>query len=43
MSLAPWDRKAYKGDWFLIRKIQGGRTVFVDLHDPVSTKPPEGS
>ena len=37
MSLGPWDHKAYKGDWLLIRKIQGGRTVFVDLHDPVTT------
>jgi ABC-type branched-subunit amino acid transport system substrate-binding protein len=40
MSLGPWDHKAYKGDWLVIRKIQGGRTVFVDLHDPVSTTPP---
>jgi branched-chain amino acid transport system substrate-binding protein len=35
MSLGPWDHKAYKGDWLLVRRIQGGRTVFVDLHDPV--------
>lgn len=36
MSLGPYDHKAYKGDWLLIRKIEGGRTVFVDLHDPTS-------
>jgi hypothetical protein len=40
MSLGPWDHKAYKGDWLVIRRIAGGRTVFVDLHDPVSTAPP---
>jgi hypothetical protein len=40
MSLGPFDHKAYKGDWLLIRKIEGGRTVFVDLHDPVATAPP---
>jgi ABC-type branched-subunit amino acid transport system substrate-binding protein len=34
MSLGPWDHKAYKGDWLVIRKIAGGRTVWVDLHDP---------
>jgi ABC-type branched-subunit amino acid transport system substrate-binding protein len=39
MSLGPWDHKGYKGDWLVIRKIQGGRTVWVDLHDPVSTSP----
>jgi hypothetical protein len=42
MSLGPYDHKAYKGDWLVIRKIAGGRTVFVDLHDPVSTAPPPG-
>ncbi len=40
MSLGPYDHKAYKGDWLLIRKIEGGRTVFVDLHDPSSTSAP---
>jgi branched-chain amino acid transport system substrate-binding protein len=40
MSLGPFDHKAYKGDWLLIRRIEGGRTVFVDLHDPVATAPP---
>jgi branched-chain amino acid transport system substrate-binding protein len=40
MSLGPFDHKAYKGDWLLIRRIEGGKTVFVDLHDPVSTEPP---
>jgi len=40
MSLGPYDHKAYKGDWLLLRKIRGGRTVYVDLHDPVSTTPP---
>jgi ABC-type branched-subunit amino acid transport system substrate-binding protein len=39
MSLGPWDHKAYKGDWLVIRKITGGKTVFVGLHDPVSTAP----
>jgi branched-chain amino acid transport system substrate-binding protein len=34
MSLGPYDHKAYKGDWLVLRKIVGGRTVFVDLHDP---------
>jgi ABC-type branched-subunit amino acid transport system substrate-binding protein len=34
MSLGPYDHKAYKGDWLLIRRIQNGRTVFVDFHDP---------
>ena len=29
MSLGPYDHKAYKGDWLVIRQIQGGRTVFV--------------
>ncbi|HJQ85335.1 MAG TPA: branched-chain amino acid ABC transporter substrate-binding protein, partial [Candidatus Binatia bacterium] len=33
MSLGPYDHKAYKGDWLVIRKIEGGRTVFVGLHD----------
>jgi branched-chain amino acid transport system substrate-binding protein len=40
MSLGPFDHKAYKGDWLLIRRIEGGRTVYVDLHDPVATTPP---
>jgi branched-chain amino acid transport system substrate-binding protein len=40
MSLGPYDHKAYKGDWLVIRKIQGGRTVYVDLHDPVGTTAP---
>jgi len=34
MSLGPYDHKAYKGDWLVIRKIEGGRTVFVALHEP---------
>jgi len=33
MSLGPYDHKAYKGDWLVIRRIEGGRTVFVGLHD----------
>jgi ABC-type branched-subunit amino acid transport system substrate-binding protein len=33
MSLGPWDHKAYKGDWLVVRRIEGGRTVFVGLHD----------
>ena len=33
MSLGPYDHKAYKGDWLVIRKIEGGKTVFVGLHD----------
>ena len=33
MSLGPYDHKAYKGDWLVIRKIEAGRTVFVDLHE----------
>jgi branched-chain amino acid transport system substrate-binding protein len=33
MSLGPYDHKAYKGDWLVIRRIEGGRTVFVALHD----------
>lgn len=40
MSLGPWDHKAYKGDWLLLRRIEGGRTVYVDLHDPIATTPP---
>jgi ABC-type branched-subunit amino acid transport system substrate-binding protein len=35
MSLGPWDHKAYKGDWLVIRRIAGGRTVFVGLHEPL--------
>jgi len=34
MSLGPYDHKAYKGDWLVIRRIEGGRTVFVGLHEP---------
>jgi branched-chain amino acid transport system substrate-binding protein len=33
MSLGPFDHKAYKGDWLVIRRIEGGRTVFVGLHE----------
>ena len=36
MSLGPYDHKAYKGDWLVIRKIEGGKTVFVGLHEPAS-------
>jgi hypothetical protein len=35
MSLGPYDHKAYKGDWLVIRRIEGGKTVFVGLHEPV--------
>ncbi len=34
MSLGPYDHKAYKGDWLLIRRIEAGRTVFVELYEP---------
>src|SRR5438445_739755 len=34
MSLGPYDHKAYKGDWLVIRRIEGGKTVFVGLHEP---------
>ena len=34
MSLGPYDHKAYKGDWLLVRRIVGGKTVFVDLYEP---------
>jgi hypothetical protein len=34
ISLGPFDHKAYKGDWLLIRRIEGGRTVFVELYEP---------
>ena len=34
MSLGPYDHKAYKGDWLLVRKIANGRTVFVELYEP---------
>ena len=37
MSLGPYDHKAYKGDWLVIRRIEGGKTVFVGLHQPVGT------
>jgi ABC-type branched-subunit amino acid transport system substrate-binding protein len=40
MSLGPYDHKAYKGDWLVLRRIENGRTVWVDLHDPVKTTPP---
>lgn len=40
MSLGPYDHKAYKGDWLLLRRIENGRTVFVDYHDPAKTTPP---
>ncbi len=39
MSLGPYDHKAYKGDWLVIRKIAGGKTVFVALHEPVDHAP----
>jgi ABC-type branched-subunit amino acid transport system substrate-binding protein len=42
MSLGPYDHKAYKGDWLVLRKVERGRTVWVDLHDPVKTTPPGG-
>lgn len=34
MSLGPYDHKAYKGDWLVIRRIEGGRTIFVELYEP---------
>lgn len=34
MSLGPYDHKAYKGDWLLVRKIEGGRSVFAELYEP---------
>lgn len=34
MSLGPFDHKAYKGDWLLVRRIENGRTVFVELYEP---------
>ena len=34
MSLGPYDHKAYKGDWLVVRKIEGGKTVFVELYEP---------
>jgi len=34
MSLGPFDHKAYKGDWLVIRRIEAGRTVFVELYEP---------
>jgi ABC-type branched-subunit amino acid transport system substrate-binding protein len=34
MSLGPYDHKAYKGDWLLVRRVEGGRTVFVELYEP---------
>ena len=37
MSLGPYDHKAYKGDWLVIRRIEGGKTVFVSLHEPVES------
>ena len=40
MSLGPYDHKAYKGDWLLLRRIENGRTVFLDFHDPAATTTP---
>jgi hypothetical protein len=40
MSLGPYDHKAYKGDWLVIRKIAGGKTVFVSLHEPLPAAAP---
>ncbi len=34
MSLGPYDHKAYKGDWLLVRRIVDGRTVFDELYEP---------
>src|SRR2546425_388719 len=34
MSLGPYDHKADKGDWLVIRRIEGGRTLFVGVADP---------
>jgi hypothetical protein len=34
MSLGPYDHKAYKGDWLVVRRIAGGKTVFVELYEP---------
>src|SRR5205085_11607360 len=34
MSLGPYDHKAYKGDSLLLRNIEGGKTVFVELYEP---------
>ncbi len=34
MSLGPYDHKAYKGDWLVVRRIEGGKTVFVELYEP---------
>ena len=34
MSLGPYDHKAYKGDWLVVRHIAAGKTVFVELYDP---------
>src|SRR2546425_13294053 len=34
MSLGPHDHKADKGDWPVIPRVEGGRTVFVGLHEP---------
>lgn len=41
MSLGPYDHKAYKGDWLLIRRIENGRTVFVDFHEPAGGALPQ--
>ncbi len=35
MSLGPYDHKAYKGDWLLVRRIEHGRTVFDELYEPL--------
>jgi len=34
MSVGPFDHKAYKGDWLVVPKIEGGKTVFVELYEP---------
>lgn len=40
MSLGPYDHKAYKGDWLLVRRIENGRTVFAELYEPPDSYPP---
>jgi len=40
MSLGPYDHKAYKGDWLLVRRIENGRTVFAELYEPPAEYPP---
>ena len=34
MSVGPYDHKAYKGDWLVVRRIENGKTVFVELYEP---------